>query len=553
MAKAKRRTFLTLETERIAYENMELQSYNDDGEFDQDAHLTADEKRIRAKIEGSFYEFCKFFWNLIDTDPYIDNWHIEAQCNHGEAFFFRKIKDMIVNIPPRGGKTNIYCVMLPAWGWVHNNKADWLCTSYSKELSLENNDKCRALVEHETYQKFWGHKVRLGKTRRRSLFKLTEGGSRRATALKSANMGFGGHYVLLDDPTPLDAVTSKSIRDEANRKVHYIANTRVRSGNTPGRLVTQQRVDPDDATGNILRNDHKKRWVHLWIPERYEEYRFCTTVPLRGSKKPWCDPRTEEGEFLDPKWRNDEFLYITQTGLDKHMIEAQFQQNPLLAEGNLIDPAWFQFWEESWYPEFDYVLQSWDTALTDGEKSAFNACTTWGVFRDRYGTAHVLLLDLFSKRMRFPDLRNAVLELDRKWQPDEIVIESKVSGYSVKQDLEAHGLPITGFNPNKYGNKEQRCASISGFIEAGYVWLLTKGPDYKTPNKHGEHLMYCSQYFPHGDPNSDILDIVDSMSQALCKLASRCLLTNRDRIREEDNAVRFIKPTNPEYDIDRID
>lgn len=518
-----------------------------------DIVLSEEEESIKKKTEESFYEFCKFFWDKIDTDPYIDNWHIKAQCDHGQAFFFRSIVDLIVNIPPRGGKTNIYCVMLPAWGWIHNPKAQWLCTSYSKDLSLENNDKCRDLIGNDIYQKFWGSSVSLGPIRRRSYFKLTSGGSRRATALKSANMGFGGHYILLDDPTPLDAVTSKSVRDESNRKVNYIAGTRTRSSQVPGRLITQQRVDPDDATGNILRNDTRKRWVHLWIPEKYEEHRKCVTVPLNGSKKPWADPRKVEEEKLDPSWRTDEFLYISQAGLDKHMVEAQYQQNPLLSEGNMIDPAWFQFWEESWYPEFDYVLQSWDTALTNNEKSAFNACTTWGVFKDKYDTSHVMLLDLFSKRMLFPELRDAAIRLDKKWQPDEIVIESKVSGYSVRQDLQAYGLPVTGFNPNKYGSKEERCASISGFIEAGYVWLLTKAPDYKEPNKHAEHLMYCAQYFPKGDPNSDILDIIDSMSQALCKLASRCLLTNRNRIVEEENAIRFIKPGSPEFNIERYE
>lgn len=545
---AKRKTYWTAQTERILYNER-----SDLIPEDEELTLTTEEKRTRKRLEGSFYEFCKFFWDHIDTDPYIDNWHIEAQCDHGEAFFFRKIKDLIVNVPPRGGKTNIFCIMLPAWGWIHNNKIQWLCTSYSKDLSLENNDKCRELVANPIYQKFWGDKVTLGKTRRRSLFKLLSGGSRRATALKSANMGFGGHFVLCDDPTPLDAIKSKGVRDDANAKVNYIAGTRIRSSQVPGRLVIQQRVVPDDATGNILRNDIRKRWVHFWIPEFYEEYRACETVPLKGSKKPWSDPRKEEGERLDPKWRDDEFIYIVQAGLDKHMIQAQFQQNPVLSEGNMLDPAWFQFWEESWYPEFDYILQSWDTALTDGERSAYNACTTWGVFRDRYGTAHVMLLDLFSKRMRYPDLRKSVIDLDKKWQPDEIVIESKVSGYSVRQDLQTLGLPVTGFNPTKYGDKERRCASISGFIEAGYVWLLTKGPDYTQPNKHAEHLMYCAQYFPHGDPNSDILDIVDSMTQALCKLGDRCLITNRDKIVEEENVLRFIKPASPEYDVERYD
>jgi len=124
---------------------------------------------------------------------------------------------------------------------------------------------------------------------------------------------------------------------------------------------------------------------------------------------------------------------------------------------------------------------------------------------------------------------------------------SKANNLMRQQNESSNSYPGPCSN-TKYGSKEERCASISGFIEAGYVWLGCKGQDYTEPNKAAEHLMYCSQYFPKGDPNSDILDIVDSMSQALAKLAQRCLITNRDKIVEEDNERRFIKPASPEYD-----
>jgi len=70
-----------------------------------------------AKIEGSLYEFFKAAWPYIEGNmPYMDSWHIGAIAEHLEAVYARQIRKLIINVPPRTGKTNLISVAFPASG-----------------------------------------------------------------------------------------------------------------------------------------------------------------------------------------------------------------------------------------------------------------------------------------------------------------------------------------------------------------------------------------------------------------------------------------------------
>ncbi len=92
----------------------------------------------------------------------------------------------------------------------------------------------------------------------------------------------------------------------------------------------------------------------------------------------------------------------------------------------------------------------------------------------------------------------------------------------------------------------KRCLAISGFIEAGYVSLPTASPDFTEPTDSGKDLLEAAQYFPQASPGSDTADIIDSMSQAITKLAARTLLYNRANLKKHykasEDQLPFIQP-----------
>jgi predicted phage terminase large subunit-like protein len=116
-----------------------------------------------------------------------------------------------------------------------------------------------------------------------------------------------------------------------------------------------------------------------------------------------------------------------------------------------------------------------------------------------------VLVDIFRERLEFPELKRKVVELNEKFNPNEIIIEDKASGISLIQELNNETrLPIKAIKVNS--DKISRVHSITPIIESGKVALYTK-QDTTTLNLF---LDECEEF-----PNGEFDDMVDSMSQAL--------------------------------------
>ena len=61
----------------------------------------------RLRLEGSLIEFVEEAWPYIDAAPYQPNWAIDALCEHLQAVTEGSISRLLVNFPPRCGKTII--------------------------------------------------------------------------------------------------------------------------------------------------------------------------------------------------------------------------------------------------------------------------------------------------------------------------------------------------------------------------------------------------------------------------------------------------------------
>jgi len=114
------------------------------------------------RLEGSFYEFCKAAWPWVDPAEFVDNWHLEDICDHMEAVARGHISRLLVNEPPRTGKTFLISICFCAWIWTQRNKAPLLgphvsffYASYAEKLSLEHSVKCLRLIQSRWYQGLW--------------------------------------------------------------------------------------------------------------------------------------------------------------------------------------------------------------------------------------------------------------------------------------------------------------------------------------------------------------------------------------------------------------
>jgi len=243
----------------------------------------------------------------------------------------------------------------------------------------------------------------------------------------------------------------------------WFANTLLTRLNdkSTGRIVSiQQRLHEDDLPAYLLERGYEQ----LNLPAIAEKVERIQLSPSRWHKR-------EVGEVLNDKREDRALLDQFRRELGPAVFSAQYQQDPISPEGNLLRMEWFGTYEEQ--PErheFLKVVQSWDTGMTAEPTSDYSVCTTWG-FRDKKW----YLLDVFRQRLDFPDLKRAVILERHRWQADRVVIEDAGSGKSLWQELRVKG-PFMPVMWRVTEDKETRFIGTLAQIEDGLFLLPAEAP-----------------------------------------------------------------------------
>lgn len=504
------------------------------------AAQAASELVRRRDAETSLYSFLQQAWPQIEGGrAFKGNWHLEAKCEHLEAMLRGEIRNLLINEPPRFTKSTLCNVALPAWSWLHNPNLQWLFSSYAWTLVMRDSRRCRTLIESKWYKDRWGDRFSLMEdANRMDRFYNDKRGYRLSTSVDSATMGDGGDIQVADDPNNTRD-QSETMLQSALDWWHHVMPSRVNDFTTCRRLVIQQRTHEKDLSGDIITHDLDKSWTKLIIPMEFEERRRCVTVVLPSTNgKPWRDPRTKEGELLDSKRVGPKELADLKKDLgSEYAVAGQLQQRPAPEAGGIIKKAWFRIWQSKEPPKCEYIVTSVDTAMTIQKASAYNAATTWGVFRDENHIPNLILLGVWREKCEYPELRSRIQRLALDYlddgtfatknpnrPPDMLLIESKASGISLIQDLARAGVTATKFVPDRLGDKLQRVRLVTPLMEAGRVWVPGAPPDFKVPRRFAEtFITQCISF-----PNAESRDLVDTVTMVFWRLMSSGFVWHRD-------------------------
>lgn len=498
----------------------------------------AEELLRRRRAFESLHSFTQQAWPVVEGGrEFVDNWHIQAICEHLEAVTKGDIRNLLINIPPRMTKSTLVGIMWPAWAWLHYPDIKWMFSTFAHVLTLRDSRRCRALMRSKWYQTRWSDKFGFMEDFDTLVrFDNDKGGYRIATSVDTQTMGDGGDIIVCDD-TNNTRDTSDTMLESTIDWWTMVMPTRMNSFKTTRRVVMQQRTHERDHSGYILAND-AAAWVKLILPMEFEVARRCVTVPLPSTNgEPWRDPRTKEGELLDPKRIGPQELKQLKKELGSvYAISGQLQQRPSPASGGIIQRSWFKLWQSSEPPDCEFTVMSIDTAMSEKKEAAYSAATTWGVFRDEQGMPSVILLATWREQCEYPQLRERLKRLAKNYlddgpsqrtgalPPSQILIEAKASGISLIQDLRRASVYAHPFNPDKLGDKVQRVRLITPLLEAGRVWVpgrperdpVSGHTVFKKPRAFADVFIdQCTRF-----PKADTRDLVDTMSMALWKLQS---------------------------------
>ncbi|HDG7876709.1 TPA: phage terminase large subunit [Klebsiella quasipneumoniae] len=463
---------------------------------------------IRSKSTKSFLNFTRIWFELIQGDRLLVNWHHRLMASKIDDLLAGRLvpRNLIINIPPGGTKTEFFSIHFPAYvnALVQEKRLKRfrnLNISFADTLVKRNSRRTRDIIASREYQEFWPCSFGVNQAEEWEI-KDERGRSIGQTVSRSSNGqitgGRGGYYgpefsgmVMLDDYNKPVDMLSESRRKSANT---LLVNTiRSRRGDKskehPTPFVSiQQRLHTDDATGFMLSGGMGVPFHHVAIPAMIDEkYIQSLDEPWRslcwetvkdtdsvvvGGVRYWSYwPQMEDVNDLLQLWEKDRYTFL-----------SQYQQNPMALTGGIIDTSWFRTYTT--LPKLTHRAVYVDTNSGKVEDWLdYTVFTLAGMGVD----GNLYIIDVVRGRWDPEDLLKKAEEVWEKWRLSgsmrvmplrHMAIEEKQAGQGLITTLKKRSqtpgqlaIPVREIPRGAGQNKLVRCLNVIPQIKTGKVFV----------------------------------------------------------------------------------
>lgn len=440
----------------------------------------------------TFSEFSHQSWHIVEpARPFMDNWHLGAIAEHLEAVRLGQINRLIINGPPRLGKSIPVSVQFPAWVWSQLPSTRIIGASYADPLATKHNVDRRDIIKSDWFQTNWRRKFQLtGDQNLKHEFTNTQRGHMIARGTGAGITGYGADIILCDDLLNPKLAESDLHRASAIDYFDGTLYSRLDDKKNGVIVINEQRLHSKDLTAHVLKNGEK--WEHLILPSEESKKRI---IVLPISKR---EIVREEGAILWPAREDAETIAKVKVAMGSRRYGAQYLQNPSAEQGNFFKRHLWKYWDT--LPVFDDAMQSWDMAFKDTDGSDYVV----GGYLGKKG-ADIYLVDITREKLDFPAtltaFRNMTLKHPRAHRK---LVEDKANGPAVIATLKKEIGGIIAVTPD--GGKTVRAVAAQPYQESGNIWL--PNPERAT---WVEDFINELADFPEGDND----DQVDMLTQAV--------------------------------------
>lgn len=421
------------------------------------------------------------------------NWHLDAIAHELGCIERGENNRLLVTMPPRNLKSIAISVAWVAWMLGRDPRRNFVCISYSNELSGKLARDCLSIMQSGWYRELFPRTILSAKRSASGDFETTLGGGRLATSITGTLTGRGGDILIIDDPIKPDEAYSDTARESVNNWFRSTLTSRLNDKASGAIITVMQRLHEHDLAGVLLET---QGWRELRIPAIAVK---DETIELPRGKK----HHRRVGDVLHPERESLAVLEKQKVAMGTSAFEAQYQQDPVPAEGNMIRAEWLHRYEGTADRSTlgGQIVQSWDTASKDGVNNDWSVCVTALLCHRQ-----VLIVDIWRGKVEFPALQRAAIENARRHRAHAMLVEDQASGMQLIQALRSEtppGVPVPIPRQPEL-DKKSRVAGISALIENGQVLLPKEAPWLAEFEK--ELLAF---------PNGRHDDQVDALSQLL--------------------------------------
>ena len=446
------------------------------------------------------------FVQKVYQGQYLMGWVHKLICAELDQFYDdvvnKKSPRLIITMPPRSGKSELFSRMFPAFALGKNPDLKFIACSYSPALACHMNRDVQRIIDSDPYKVIFPKSFLNSKrvvadsrgayTRNTTEFEMVgRKGAYLCAGSGTPINGMGADIFLIDDPFKDRASAESTVLRE---HIHdwFTSTAYTRLAPTGGMIIGNTRWHVDDLSGRLIEKMKVggETYKVINFPAIAEEDEYFNGKLLRHT-----------GEALHPERYPLARLNVIKNTVGERDWNSLYQQHPILNGGNLFKGDWLRYYTPSDLPSsFDSMLMSWDLTFHGDATADFVAGSVWGKKDARY-----FLLDLVNERMDFVHTLDAIEAMAIKWPGcTNKLIEDKANGSAAINILKNKLSGIIPVNPK--GGKTERAERILPLFRAGNVYL-------PMPQIRPIISLYVSQLTQF--PSSKQDDMVDSTTQAL--------------------------------------
>lgn len=460
--------------------------------------------------------------NLIDftmygKSNYKPNWHHYLIADRLEMVAKGEITRLIINLPPRHGKTELGTRRFPGWYFGNYDNKEMISISYNADLAALFGSQARDIIASHEYREIfdtelshdnaakaewkvvrnryeeipctkcgatnWHHKT-FGRAVCRSCGALGQfpssniSGFFSATGIDGSVSGKGAHVLNIDDPI-------KS-RREAESKTYrkrlwdfYASTAYTRLYKNGGIVMILTRWHEDDLAGMVLRNKAEK-WELLKLPaiaDEDEEFYLYNQDYREKLKTDFVGRKKGEALWVSEFPLSD--LEVKMQVMGSYEFSALYQQSPQPATGGLFKRKDLRYAEIvdnviRLYTGNEYknvpldscsIYATMDLGIVESEGADPTVLSTWAITNEN----DIVLIDCQREVIEAARHISMIHQSYMKHRHHKIGIERSQYQMSLVQQAKNDGLPVIELTPK--GSKNARALPAAARMESGKVYF----------------------------------------------------------------------------------
>lgn len=426
------------------------------------------------KAKTDLIEFAKLMKPVTgnESDPRVSTYetakHHVYLAEKLEKVAAGKIKRLIINMPPRSGKTELASKLFPAWYAGKYPNRSMILATYNERFSFDFGRAVRNFMKHPAFKQIFPNSKPKKGAMAANRLELAEGGLLVFCGVGGSITGRGGDCLLIDDPIKdRQQADSQLERDKAWTFFNQVFRTRLMTDEGSIMIITT-RWHPDDIVGRLT--DPTNSYYDKEEAEQWE----VIDLPAFAIED---DPLGRQpGDVLWPSRFGADYLENLRRA-DPRGFSALYQCRPSPEEGAFFQADWLQEYKPADLPSNLRYYIATDFAVSSDKVRDKTCILPVGI--DEKQNIWVLP-DVWWHHGNSDQVVEAFVNLVAKYKPLMVWGEkgqiAKSLGPFIRKRMAERGAfaPIDETHPAV--DKQARAQSIAGRMSMGKVYFPVYAP-----------------------------------------------------------------------------